>query len=131
MITETGVLAAGFSSEGANSPPSRYSNSAEIASLSSYLPRWDRKLRQLLYDGCLVKQFRLPAGNQEAVLAAFEQEGWPPSIDDPLPFLTRQRSKRRLHETIRHLNANHQDRLIRLPTSTLWGRQASGPAAIT
>ena len=77
------------------------------------MPGWDGKLRQLSFNACVVKQFRLPASNQEAVLAAFQDEGWPPSIDDPLPFLPEQRSKRRLHETIRHLNANHQNRLIR------------------
>ena len=33
----------------------------------------------------VVKQFRVPAGNQELILAAFEEMGWPPHIDDPLP----------------------------------------------
>ena len=61
----------------------------------------------------MVKRFRLPASNQEAVLSTFEEEGWPPSIDDPLPFMSKQRCKERLHATIRHLNANHQNRLIR------------------
>jgi hypothetical protein len=102
-ITEAGALVAGPS----------IVNSPEIRSLGSHLPRWDHQRRQLSFDGCVVKQFRLPASNQEAVLSAFEAEGWPPSIDDPLPFVPKLQPKERLHVTIRHLNANHQNQLIR------------------
>jgi hypothetical protein len=66
-----------------------------------------------MFDSCVVKRFRLPACNQEAVLSMFEDEGWPPAIDDPLPFRPEQEAKERLHVTIRHLNANHQNQLIR------------------
>ncbi len=111
MITEGGVLAAGLSGEAATGR--RSANYAEIVSLVSHLPRWDRKLRQLLFDGCVVKRFRLPARNQEAVLSAFEEANWPSSIDDPLPWLPKQRCKERLHATIRCLNANHENRRIR------------------
>ena len=31
-----------------------------------------------------VKQYRVPSPNQEAVLTVFQEEGWPPRIDDPL-----------------------------------------------
>jgi hypothetical protein len=51
MITEAGIVAADFS----------VTNSAEIRSASP-LPQWDRKRRQLSFDGCVVKRFRLPAG---------------------------------------------------------------------
>jgi hypothetical protein len=116
LITETGVLAAGPGGAGADWPfrSKRSSNFGEIDARRSQLPRWDRRQRQLLFDGCVIKRFRLPARNQEAVLSTFEEEGWPPSIDDPLPFLvSAQRRKGRLHATIRHLNANQQNRLIR------------------
>ena len=33
----------------------------------------------------IVKQYRVPSLSQEAILDAFEEEGWPPAIDDPLP----------------------------------------------
>ena len=39
-------------------------------SFCSRSPWWDRKLRRLSFDGRVVKRFRLPAGNQEAVLSA-------------------------------------------------------------
>jgi hypothetical protein len=55
----------------------------------------------------------VPAANQERVLAAFEEEGWPVHIDDPLPPSPDQDSKRRLHDTINSLNRNQKCPLIR------------------
>jgi len=78
---------------------------------SSVIPRWDRNSRCLYVSDHVVKQFHVPAGNQDLVLAAFQEEGWPPSIDDPLPPSTEIDSKRRLHDTIRRLN-NHQHRRL-------------------
>lgn len=85
----------------------------DVVLLRPGVPRWDKKLRQLSFDGQIVKRFSVPAANQEAVLLAFEEAGWPPSIDDPLPFLPEQRAKERLHATIRCLNANQQNRVLR------------------
>jgi len=113
MLTEAGALVAGLSAEGADSPLGRSTNAPEIVPIGSGLPRWDCKLRQLWFGGCVVKRFRLPASNQEAVLSVFEAEGWPPSIDDPLPWLPKRQCKERLHATIRCLNANHKNRLVR------------------
>jgi len=77
------------------------------------MPQWDRD-RQLLRIGpVVVKQFKVPATNQETVLAAFEEEAWPPRIDDPLPPHRQQSPKRRLQETIKSLNRNHKQLLIR------------------
>jgi len=61
----------------------------------------------------VVKQFKVPAPNQEVILASFEEEGWPPRIDDPLPPQADQDSKRRLHDTIITLNRHQKNRLIR------------------
>ena len=43
----------------------------------SGLPKWDRDRRQLRFDGQVVKEFKLPSPNQEAVLMALEEDGWP------------------------------------------------------
>jgi hypothetical protein len=48
-------------------------------------PTWDGDRRQLWYGGRLVKQYRNPAANQELLLTAFQEDGWPARIDDPLP----------------------------------------------
>jgi hypothetical protein len=67
---------------------------------ASIVPEWDNDRLQLRVNGELVKQFKLPAPNQELILAAFQEEGWPPRIDDPLPPHVEQNSKRRLRDTI-------------------------------
>ena len=62
--------------------------------------------------GVIVKQFKVPAPNQEVILAAFEEESWPVRIDDPLPVHPCIAAKRRLHETITSLNRNQRLRVI-------------------
>jgi hypothetical protein len=113
MITAAGASVARPGTVGVDLSPGGCSGSAEVLSARTRFPRWNGNLRQLSFDGYIIKQFRLPASNQAAVLSAFEEEGWPPLIDDPLPFMPRRIAKDRLHATIRHLNANHQTRLIR------------------
>ncbi len=63
-------------------------------------------------DNCIVKQFNVPSPNQEAILAAFEEEGWPSAIDDPLPPQPEQDPKHRLRNTIQKLNANQKHPLL-------------------
>ena len=76
-------------------------------------PRWDPHRHELCLGGRLVKQFKLPSPNQETILMAFEEEGWPPAIDDPLPPQPEQDPKRRLHDTVKALNRNQKHDLIR------------------
>ena len=58
------------------------------------LPSWDNQRRTLCVGGQVVKQFRVPSLCQEAILVAFEEEGWPVAIDDPsrLPIPSRIRN---------------------------------------
>ncbi len=77
------------------------------------VPTWDRARQRLLVNGTIVKEFKVPAANQEQVLAAFEEEGWPVRIDDPLPPVPDQAPKLRLHTTVNALNRNQKNRLIR------------------
>jgi len=60
-------------------------------------PIWDSRARQLHYRGKLCKRFRRPARDQETILAAFQEEGWPPAIDAPL-------TERKLPRTVESLN---------------------------
>lgn len=76
------------------------------------LPSWCGKTRVLTFQGKVVKHFRWPAPNQEIVIAAFDELGWPSQIDDPLPK-TNVCPKRRLHDTIKCLNRNQLTQLIR------------------
>ena len=76
-------------------------------------PRWDHQRRQLRLGSRLVKEFKLPSRNQETVLMAFEEDGWPPRIDDPLPPVSHVDPRRRLHDTIKALNRKQKHGLIR------------------
>lgn len=67
-------------------------------------PVWEACRSELHVDSFLVKRFRCPAPNQQAVLAAFQQANWPTRIDDPLPAAEEQCPKRRLHDAIKCLN---------------------------
>jgi len=76
-------------------------------------PQWDQDRRQFRLGALIIKEFKLPAVNQETVLTAFEEEGWPPFIDDPLPPLAGIEPKRRLHDTIKNLNRHQKAHVVR------------------
>jgi hypothetical protein len=76
------------------------------------VPKWDNALQELRVGQILIKAFKVPAPNQEVILAAFEEERWPPRIDDPLAPVPGLEAKRRLHETITSLNRNQRHPLI-------------------
>ncbi|HEV7225374.1 MAG TPA: hypothetical protein VGN42_21895 [Pirellulales bacterium] len=76
-------------------------------------PAWDAERREVRYRDQIVKRYRVPAPNQELILAAFEEEGWPQLIDDPLPPQDELDPKRRLQATIKSLNRNQLAPLIR------------------
>jgi hypothetical protein len=74
---------------------------------------WDRMRRELRLGSVLVKRFRVPALNQELILAAFQELGWPQLIDDPLAPTAAQDPKQRLHQAIDRLNRSQIARRIR------------------
>jgi len=76
-------------------------------------PVWDQERRELRINDVVVKSFKLPSPNQEAILTALAEENWPVRIDDPLPPHVELDPKRRLHDTIKSLNRNQKSRLIR------------------
>ena len=76
------------------------------------IPSWDARHRVLSVDTQIVKRFLRPAPNQEIIFSAFEEEGWPSRIDDPLPPAEEIVAKTRLHDTIRWLNRNQRCHLL-------------------
>ncbi|MBI1830917.1 MAG: hypothetical protein HYR84_05635 [Planctomycetes bacterium] len=68
------------------------------------VPFWDSARRELRIGDLVIKRFRQPAVNQETILAAFQEEGWPAHIDDPLPGSGDVDREERLHDAIRRLN---------------------------
>jgi hypothetical protein len=83
------------------------------ARVHSPAPIWDPLRRELRYRGQVIKRYRVPAPNQELVLAAFQEEDWPEFIDDPLPPVDDIDPKYRLQVTIKALNRNQVTRPIR------------------
>lgn len=117
VLTTAGVaLAREICAEGSMlsvSRPRAAINRASATSTRIGRPKWDRDRRQVRFDGRIVKEFKLPSPNQEAVLMAFEEEGWPVRIDDPLTPAANLEPRRRLHDTIKALNRNQKENLLR------------------
>jgi hypothetical protein len=110
ILTEGGAAVA---RQGTLQPPSyRPEADPSLAVERGEFPHWDERRRQLRWRTQVVKQFKGPAPNQELILTVFEEEGWPPCIDDPLPRDLSQDPKERLHDTIKNLNRNQVQPLI-------------------
>ncbi len=117
VLTSSGVAAARealATSLGSNGPPPVASTAPDAPAPTTdvVIPKWDPERRELRVDGRVVKRFKWHAENQERVLAAFDEEGWPFRIDDPLPPHEEQDSKRRLSDTIKCLNRKQADELV-------------------
>jgi hypothetical protein len=80
---------------------------------SAGIPHWDSELRVLRFGSSVVKRFRQPSPNQEALLTTFEESGWPERIDDPLHPRGEPSPKQRLRFTIWRLNRNQDRNLIK------------------
>jgi hypothetical protein len=77
------------------------------------LPLWCADRQELHYGGLLVKKFKQPAANQTTILAAFQEEGWPARIDNPLPPTRETDGAERLHDAIKKLNQCQVNPLLR------------------
>jgi hypothetical protein len=116
VLTEAGVSFIGlFTGESLEcfSPGEFCRNKASASLQSEPFPLWNGESRSLSVGRVLIKKFRIPSPNQEAVLAAFQEEGWPRRIDDPLRPQAHQVAKCRLHDTIKCLNRHHLHHLLR------------------
>ncbi|HEX5444104.1 MAG TPA: hypothetical protein VFW87_09765 [Pirellulales bacterium] len=73
------------------------------------VPYYDARRRQLWYNGKPVKRLVQPSANQEAILMAFQEEGWPDEgIFDPLRPNGDTQPAKRLRDTLAALNGHHQ-----------------------
>ena len=92
----------------ASSPPREAAENS-----SALLPSFDSTTRVLKYNGKVVKRYRWAAKNQEALLAAFEAAGWPQRLPNPFQDDDKVDAKTRLHDTIKCLNRQRVNNLIR------------------
>lgn len=87
-------------------------NGTGVEKLVHQKPRWDPDRRMLFVGAVAIKEFKVPAPNQEAIIAAFHEENWPVRIDDPLSPRPDLDPKRRIHDTISSLNRNQEPQLL-------------------
>jgi len=92
-------------------PVSRRKHHSETAAVQN--PRWDCAGRKLFLGSSLIKSFNVPAANQQLILTAFEEQGWPSCIDDPLHPKDGVDPKRRVRDAVAGLNRSHKRRTIR------------------
>lgn len=84
-----------------------------VCSPQSPKPSWDSDKRLLTVEQHVIKQFRVPAENQELILNTFHEDGWVGRIDDPLPHTLNLDPKRRLQSAIMCLNRNQKNNLLK------------------
>ncbi|MFO1040748.1 MAG: hypothetical protein U0941_03130 [Planctomycetaceae bacterium] len=89
------------------------SATTNLSTISSHTPYWDSGRRELSVAGTMIKRFRVPAQNQELILSAFQEEGWPHHIYDPLPTNRKINTHVRLHDAINRLNGCQKLPLVR------------------
>jgi hypothetical protein len=84
-----------------------------MLTLGELLPSYQPEERQFAWGRHVLKSFRQPAANQEIILSAAEEMGWPDWFDDPLPRRGRNSPKARLHDTIKDLNRRQRLSFVR------------------
>jgi hypothetical protein len=77
----------------------------------------------LRWGGAVILRLRCDASNQSTLLAAFQEDGWPTEIDDPLPGGGGVSARDRLHNTVQSL-------MKRMPPDTIRFALAKGGAAV-
>lgn len=75
-------------------------------------PKYDAERRALMLDGVVLLSFRQPAKNQQALLVAFQEEGWPEYLYDPLPG-SRVNAVKRLQDAVFALNGTLETEALR------------------
>lgn len=94
----------------------------ETLRVGDLTPRYDRRARLLSWGRHALKRYAQPSENQERVLLAAEEHGWPPWLDDPLPTRHDLCPKARLHDAVKNLNRRQRPRLIRFKGDGTGGR---------
>jgi hypothetical protein len=88
-------------------------NRTAVSEFEHLKPLWNPELFRLTLGQLLVKEYKIPARNQQCILASFQEEDWPARIYDPLPPINELEPKRRLHDTIAALNQRQKTPLLR------------------
>jgi len=79
----------------------------------SKLPRWEARHRRLWLGEMLLKQFAREAPAQEMLLATFEAQGWPDTVDNPFTGDAGITAQECLENAVKGLNRRHLVIVIR------------------
>ncbi len=87
-------------------PNSPDAHSPRLRSITSNEPVWDHAEGDLWFRGQLVRHFRKAVSLQRTLLDAFQKQGSPESLPDPLLQAGERgvRFRCRLHDTVKYLN---------------------------
>jgi hypothetical protein len=115
VLTAAGILRArrmkGKASRGSPASASMSAFNAEAG--RPLVPFWDEESQVLWYDNCVVKRFKRPAQNQQAILREFQRRKWKQRVPNPLPRVERMNRKVRLRDTLKRLNQGHELQAVR------------------
>lgn len=81
------------------------------------LPFWDPLRRELRWGTTLVKRVKGTSTNQELILTAFQEHGWPTEIGNPLPTAADVNLRRRLFNSISALNRHREHACVRFASN--------------
>lgn len=113
VLTEAGVVfVRNLIQPGRQLPADDIELDIEVPPMDSPIPQWDSDRQELRLGYLVVKRFKVPAPNQVMILAAFQEEGWPSRVDDPLAPRSEIDPKRRLHDTVNSLNRSQRSRVV-------------------
>jgi hypothetical protein len=113
VLTESGLNWARQLAERIDPARIRLPSVSSTANGNPSRPFYNDVRNELVFGDEVVKRFRTPAFNQQAVLAAFQILAWPDRIHDPLPPSGELCPRRRLSETIRALNRRQMRTIVR------------------
>lgn len=79
-------------------------NGGNGAAMLPMVPHWIEGRRELWLGNVLLKKFKRLCPKLRLILNAFQEDGWQPRIDDPLPHSPDGKAKEHLRSAVRRLN---------------------------
>jgi hypothetical protein len=113
-LTVQGLIAARTRSASSSPDETQTGRRGEPDPPDRAIPVWDGRTSELCYRGELVLRLRHPGSRQWALLTAFQAQGWPQRLPDPLPPDSPGGDPRQsLCDAIKNLNRNRKNHLLR------------------
>ncbi|HEY7157590.1 MAG TPA: hypothetical protein VH575_26780 [Gemmataceae bacterium] len=114
----------------------RVTTNGEALNIRRRRPCYDERLRELRIGEVVVKCFTQKSDGQEIILMAFQEEGWPQVLDDPLTGKEEQDPQQRLRRAVDNLNRRQRVPLLHFGvrgqgTAVIWEFRQESDAKAT